>query len=390
MFVSIESSTSRALLKSICYGLPFNAAGLHSDVKAITDRLDDLRHRYTSLRISSGNSAAPVSNYLFYLMIKEKYSNFHFELKKPEKRVVTNLHVFKVKGRIPSLAALLLSDSFVLKTDIEKRYERVENLNKYTNEISSLINGSGVMPPTERSMQVLVNTLDVCKKENSELLFISAICPDYSYTRDADGKPHYTFHSVGHNTGLAGDKLIKAAHAVKTFGAELALPVSHGLFGGEFEYVSFYKNEYSPSQRMEFLDKVDKQLHTIGVTLEAPFKVASFFELCGGEEGWVEQHQHIKQRMMSGDMGLTGLDKYAFQEIYESRKALYAKWFPSSAEEIVWNNFVSQAAEYALMGKLFNEHYKHHVVLAVDHYKMEPFYSYVGASSVLYVKTDYL
>ncbi|MCU1751840.1 hypothetical protein [Pseudomonas sp. 6D_7.1_Bac1] len=390
MFVSIESRTSRTLLKSICYGLPFDATGLHSDTKAVTDRLDELRHRYTSLRISSGNSASPVSNYLFYLMLKEKYSGFHFELRKPERRVVTNLHLFKVKGRIPSLAALLLSDSLAIKTDIENKYERVRNLNKYTNEIASLISGSGVMPPTERSMQGLVNTLELCKKENTELVFISAICPDYSYTRDADGKPQYTFHSVGDNTGLAGDKLIKAASAIKTFGADVGVQVSHGLFGGEFEYVSFYKSDYSPSQRAEFLNKVDTQLHTIGGKLEAPFSVESFFELCGGEEGWNDQHQQIKQRIKSGDMGLTGLDKYAFLEVYESRKALYAKWFPSSEEEIVWNNFISQAAEYALMGKLFNEHYKHHVVLAVDHYKMEPFYSYFGSSSVLYVKTDYL
>ncbi|UZJ61911.1 hypothetical protein OKW98_09460 [Pseudomonas sp. KU26590] len=389
MFVEIDSKTSRAILKSISYGLPYDPVGLHRDSNAISNRLSELRHRYNGMRIGRGKIDAPVSNYLFYLMLKEKYSEFSFELRHSKKQVLTNLHKFKTGGRIPSLAALLLSDSIGTKTDIELKYESVLN-SSFKAQIATLLSDSDIMAPAPNSMKKLIETLDHCKDRNEQLTLVSAICPDYAYIRDATGRPHYTFNSVGHGTGLAGDKLIKAGYAIKTFASESSLRVNHMLYGGEFEYNSFYKGQCTEVERADFLSKVETQLVTVGAKLQTDFQTVSFFQRCGGEEEWVNQHAVISARIRAGDYGETGLDKFSMQEIYESRLPLYSKWFPNAPEEKIWNNFTSQAAEYALMGKLFHEHHGRHVVVAVDHYRMEPFYSYFHPSSVLYIKTDYV
>ncbi|MFU1923879.1 hypothetical protein ACM6PT_42940, partial [Klebsiella pneumoniae] len=39
------------------------------------------------------------------------------------------------------------------------------------------------------------------------LHLVSAVCPDYSHSSDAEGKPRYTFERVGDQPGLAGAKL---------------------------------------------------------------------------------------------------------------------------------------------------------------------------------------
>ncbi|MFT0519133.1 hypothetical protein [Pseudomonas faucium] len=390
MFVEIDSKTSRAILKSISYGLPYDPSGLHRDTAMMASRLSDLRHKYNGVRISRGRKEAPISNYLFYLMLKDKYAEFDFEFRQPCKQVLTNIHKFKTGGRIPSLAALLLSDAIKTKSEMELKYDDVLSESGFKDEIAALLQGSDVMAPTPRSMAQLVSTLQACRQHGAALTLISAICPDYAYLRDASGKPQYTFHSVGQGTGLAGDKLIRAGAAIKAFGEATGLPIEHTLYGGEFEYKSFYKGACSDQQRADFLKKVNTQLCTIGQQLQTASAVGSFFEKCGGEPGWVAQHAAITERIRSGDLGQTGLTRHGLLEIFESRQPLYSKWFPHAAEEEIWQNFTSQAAEYALMGKFFHEQHGRHVVVAVDHFRMEPFYSYFHAASVLYIKTDYL
>ncbi|WP_017905122.1 hypothetical protein [Pseudomonas asplenii] len=391
MFLNIDSRLSRDLLKCINSGIPHDALNVPKEPEFLPRRIEALRNQYTELRKSFGNKTLPVSNYLFYMMLKDKYSEFDFELPKNSKaRVLTNIHVFKTKGRIPSIAALLLSDEHAAKSFVELKYTNVEHIERYGSALTQLLTDGGLMPPTQTAMEGIVAQINRSKSLGRRLTIVSAICPDYSYVTDAEGKPRYTFTHVGAKPGLAGDKLLKVDGALAEFAGAVGVPLEHKLFGGEFEYISFNRNANSASARDEFLDKVYQQLSTIGNQLTAPAVTGSFFELCGDEQGWHERHQAILQRLRSGDYGQTGLDHGQMEEIFESRRPLYSKWFVGQSDEIIWNNFLSQAAEYALMGGIFLEAYQDFVVLAVDHYKMEPFYSFFGPVAVLYVKTDYL
>lgn len=390
MFLDIDSRLSRDLLKCINSGIPHDALNVPKDPESLIGKIEDLRSQYVALRKTFGNKTLPVSNYLFYMMLKDKYSEFDFELRNSRARVVTNIHVFKSKGRIPSIASLLLSDSHVAKSTLELKYAAVEHMGLYGAALSRFVVDGGLMTPTRPAVEGAVAQIHRCKTTGEPLTVVSAVCPDYSYDLTADGKPRYTFTHVGDQPGLAGTKLINTDEALTAFSAAAGVTVEHQLFGGEFEYISFNRNAGSSSAREVFLDKVNRQLQTIGNQLTAPASVGSFFELCGTEQGWHDQHADILQRLRAGDYGQSGLNHEQMKEIFEARRPLYSKWFTGQSDESIWNNFLSQAAEYALMGKIFIDSYNNFVVLAVDHYKMEPFYSFFGPVAVLYVKTDYL
>lgn len=390
MFPDIDSRLSRDLLKCINSGIPHDALNVPKDPESLLGKIEDLRNQYVALRRSFGNKTLPVSNYLFYMMLKDKYSEFDFELRNNRARVVTNIHVFKSKGRIPSIASLLLSDNHVAKSALELKYATVEHMALYGAALSRLVADGGLMTPTRPAIEGAVARIHRCKASSQPLTVVSAVCPDYSYDLTAEGKPRYTFTHVGDQPGLAGTKLINADEALTAFSAAVGITLEHRLFGGEFEYISFNKNAASANAREVFLDKVNRQLLTIGDQMTAPASVGSFFELCGNEQGWHDQHADILERLRAGDYGQTGLNHEQMNEIFEARRPLYSKWFAGQSDELIWNNFLSQAAEYALMGRVFLDVYKNFVVLAVDHYKMEPFYSFFGPVAVLYVKTDYL
>ncbi|MDX1899175.1 hypothetical protein RBB72_29515, partial [Pseudomonas aeruginosa] len=214
--------------------------------------------------------------------------------------------------------------------------------------------------------------------------------PDYSHSSDAEGKPRYTFERVGDQPGLAGAKLVSAGQAVAELARARQVEIRHAILGGEFEYLSFNRNPATGETREGFLGKVERQLERIAGALPCPAATCSFFEMCGGEDGWHRAHGEIVQRLEQGDYGQTGLDYPALESIFLSRLPLYEKWFASQSREQIWASFVSQAAEYALMGKLFGERFDNFVVLAVDHYRMEPFYSFFATVPTLYIRTDYL
>ena len=206
------------------------------------------------------------------------------------------------------------------------------------------------MPPSERALRGLVEALERAAGEGRPLHLVSAVCPDYSHSSDAEGKPRYTFERVGDQPGLAGAKLVSAGQAVAELARARQVEIRHAILGGEFEYLSFNRNPAGET-REGFLGKVERQLERIAGALPCPAATCSFFEMCGGEDGWHRAHGEIVQRLEQGDCGQTGLDYPALESIFLSRLPLYEKWFASQSREQIWASFVSQAAEYALMGK---------------------------------------
>ena len=351
-------------------------------------RLGELKRRYLELRISHGARELPFSNYLFYLILQSRHQEFDFKLRQGNS-VVTNIHRFKSKGRIPSLTTLLLADAVNAKSELELKHPDIPQLDRHARDIERWLAAGNVMPPSERALRGLVEALERAAGEGRPLHLVSAVCPDYSHSSDAEGKPRYTFERVGDQPGLAGAKLVSAGQAVAELARARQVEIRHAILGGEFEYLSFNRNPATGETREGF-GKVERQLERIAGALPCPAATCSFFEMCGGEDGWHRAHGEIVQRLEQGDYGQTGLDYPALESIFLSRLPLYEKWFASQSREQIWASFVSQAAEYALMGKLFGERFDNFVVLAVDHYRMEPFYSFFATVPTLYIRTDYL
>ncbi|MCH3017486.1 hypothetical protein K3W97_14880, partial [Listeria monocytogenes] len=75
--------------------------------------------------------------------------------------------------------------------------------------------------------------------EGRPLHLVSAVCPDYSHSSDAEGTPRDTFARVGDQPGLAGAKLVSAGLAVADLARARQVEIRHAILGGEFEYLSF-------------------------------------------------------------------------------------------------------------------------------------------------------
>ncbi|MBG6327745.1 hypothetical protein I5I24_31155, partial [Pseudomonas aeruginosa] len=200
MIPDIDSRLSRNILKSISYGLPLAEVVPDHTYAQLETRLGELKRRYLELRISHGARELPFSNYLFYLILQSRHQEFDFKLRQGNS-VVTNIHRFKSKGRIPSLTTLLLADAVNAKSELELKHPDIPQLDRHARDIERWLAAGNVMPPSERALRGLVEALERAAGEGRPLHLVSAVCPDYSHSSDAEGKPRYTFERVGDQPG---------------------------------------------------------------------------------------------------------------------------------------------------------------------------------------------
>lgn len=384
----IEAEASRKILKQIRYGIDGFSDQFLSCHGIDAAQISALRAEFVAERGSIGVDKLPVSNFVFYRLIQKKYPDFRFEVDGGSVR--SNIYLFKNNGRIPSLASLLMFDSHVAHTKIERRFDCLSGKKQLSAALNLLLQQANLLTPDADTMRLTVQLFERAQQAQQPLRVFTAVCPDYSYQRDADGKPRYTFEQVGENPGLAGDKLIGCGPVLRAAADMLGISLRHELFGGEFEYSSFSQAKSDQAYRGMFLRRVRKQLECIAGQLHFPASVQSFFGLVGGEANWNILHGNIIDEMSRGNFGAAALTDAEVGDIFESRLPLYEKWFPDSERAVLWRKFIFQAAEYALIGMVYKKVDAAPLVLAVDHFRMGPFYSYSGPIPVLYVKTDYL
>lgn len=149
MIPDIDSRLSRNILKSISYGLPLAEVVPDHTYAQLETRLGELKRRYLELRISHGARELPFSNYLFYLILQSRHQEFDFKLRQGNS-VVTNIHRFKSKGRIPSLTTLLLADAVNAKSELELKHPDIPQLDRHARDIERWLAAGNVMPPSER------------------------------------------------------------------------------------------------------------------------------------------------------------------------------------------------------------------------------------------------
>jgi hypothetical protein len=384
----IEAEASRKILKQIRYGINDFSDQFLSRHGIDEAQIKELRSEFVAERGSIGVDKLPMSNFVFYRLIQKKYPDFRFEVN--DGSVRSNIYMFKNNGRIPSLASMLIFDSHVAHTKIERRFNFLAGKKNLAGALDVLLEKANLVMPNDDTMRLAAQLFERAQQSKKPLRVFTAVCPDYSYQLDAEGKPRYTFEHVGENPGLAGDKLIGCGRVLREVADKAGIAFQHELFGGEFEYSSFSQAKSDNAYRGMFLRRVKNQLHTIARQLYFPTGVRSFFELVGGEANWNILHGNIIDEMTRGNFGTAALSPAEVTDIFESRLPLYEKWFPDCDRTVLWRKFIFQAAEYALIGMVYKKVDDSPLVIAVDHFRMGPFYSYSGPIPVLYVKTDYL
>lgn len=391
--VLFNAKQSREVLKAIRYGMELTLApsvltGEEADWLSV--RLKCLRKRYLARRKHIDETRGTFGNLIFYQLLKEKYAEFQYRVDECGSPL-SNLYDFKIEGRLPSLLTMLINDNLGYVSEPEKRYGPSERFQTLFPHVERLFEEALLVWPDPTSFQRFLDTVLHAQRSGKALQIVVAICPDYSYTTEGS-KVRYTFESVGVKPGLAGMKFLAILPVVQRFLDEIGVAYAINLYGGDFESLA-YADASSPLgvTRAQFVERVQQQIANIADLLAGvPVYRGFFFDEVGGERVWVARHEQIYKALTAGELGSTGLDANALDAVFATRLPLYKEWFKGMDERALRHVFLKQAADYALMGKIYSHRFENVIVLGVDHHRMAPFYSFVHPMPVIYRQTDYI
>jgi hypothetical protein len=381
-----DAKTSREILKSIRYGIEIriNAAGPGSDTAQTETKLHQLRRAYLAKRGAIDERASGFGNVIFYHLLQEKYPALRYALTR-EGYLQSNLHEFKVAGKLPSLLTLLLSETVRQTSALERRYQDDPALSAWSAPLERLFRDALLLYPAWPVLASLLAAWSRAAASGKPVTLVSAICPDYSFVQ-VPGGHRYTFEAVGTSPGLAGGKFIRAVPAFASFFEAVGVPHEIAVYGGDFESLP-------RPDATEFIAKVRAQIACIVQVASAPGRPVTpsfFFDAAGGQAHWVRRHAALVEAIAAGQLGGTGLSAADMDDIFLSRQPLYRAWFEHADDAALRLIFIRQAAEYALMGEIYAGLHENAFVFGVDHARMAPFYAYSQPLPVLYRQTDYL
>lgn len=388
-----DAKTSREILKAIRYGIKVRIdyfMNSEFDSEMLKIGVAQLRKAFLIKRRKRDDINSNFGNVIFFQLLQEKYPEFQFWLDEIG-HVRTNLYDFKINDRIPSLLTLLLNEPIKRISKLERRYGEISHFMKMSEKIENLFHKAQLVYPKREMFLRFLNCMTQAMSTREPLVLVSAICPDYSYAI-REGKVRYTFESLGAQAGLAGNKFIATLPILAHFFEAINVQISVSLFGGDFESRLFKEKgtSFVRISQPDFIKKVRMQIKNIAGQIGLASKQSFFFDVMEGETAWAKRHKEIYARLAHGDFGLTSLSLADAKEIYASRKPLYSTWFKHTDEDTLWQIFLQQAAEYALMGQIYSKLYTNFVVFGVDHSKMTPFYSFSQPVCVIYRHTDYI
>ncbi len=204
-----------------------------------------------------------------------------------------------------------------------------------------------------------------------DLRIFAPVCPDYKTYLDSNGKKRYSFDGIGSGIGLVGSKLIEKYPHLKQSLKSSNLNYELVVLIGDFEATDQNLERLNISGK-EFNKKIKKSCkkYIDDFNLFA-FGFADFF---GGINSWNSRIKDLRK-----DLNLYSfkdldncMPKINHNSIFASRIELYKKWAKNSDEMI--SIFISQIAEYILMGCLIESYHRPSILLTCDHKAMLPYY----------------
>ena len=205
-----------------------------------------------------------------------------------------------------------------------------------------------------------------------DLRIFAPVCPDYETYIDSNGKKRYSFDGIGSGIGLVGSKLIEKYPQLKKSFVSSNLNYELVVLVGDFEATPQNLQRLNISEK-EFNIKIKNSCKKyIDDYNLFSFGFADFF---GGLNSWKSRIKDLRK----------DLNLYTFKDlnncmpninhnsIFASRIELYKKWAKNSDEMI--SIFISQIAEYILMGCLVESYHRPSILLTCDHKAMLPYYA---------------
>ena len=373
--IYISSETSKSVLDSITLNKDINYKKLK--IENLKIQIKNLRSEYSKIKKKLINKKLSYKYFLFWEIIKDKYNENIITLKtrkqKNDKKVnIIFSELNKALGYNPSLLTILIFE------------KEVKNIIRYDNFFKDLEKFADLEKISFQKKISMINKINTGK-----IQLITPLCPDYEHVKVAMGLYKYTFNKLNEGVGLIGKRLMKIIEKIHTIFRKYDIKFEHILYYGDFE--SYSKEILIRTKETEkyFLKKLCNSKRKIQKVCPIGTDVQLLVQSLSTKKNFINMCKKNEVKLIK-ELKKNINFKKNISEISVSRASLYSSWFPnldgSEYEKIV----IKQGAEYASMGKLFIENFKHPIVLGLDHPKMGLFYSVFSDLTAIYGRPKYV
>ena len=197
-----------------------------------------------------------------------------------------------------------------------------------------------------------------------------------------------TFEDLGTDIGVIASRIKKYVNNIYNLFDKYKINYEHIISIGDFEVLSKSNLKRLNITKDEFLKRVKISQKKIQKSLKKSNSQYLFTNHFGGLKNWKKEYENVLKKIKKRDFKKSKLKKKHLDEIILSREKLYKRRFGNITKKQMLEKLISQAAEYALMGKLINEKYENVFVLGADHSKMSKFYSLLNNTLTIYIKKN--
>lgn len=278
----------------------------------------------------------------------------------------------KILGYNPSLLSILL---------FENEFKLLIRYNNFFKEIQDTCEIENINPRTK---------LNIIKKiSKKEIQIITPLCPDYEHVSLGLGLYKYTFNKLNDGLGLIGKRASKIIDNFQKILDKYDFKYKHYLYYGDFEA---YSNEIKKRLKInekQFIQKLEISAMKMRKKINENTEVKLLVKDLSKKSSWQKkcyENFFLIYKKFNNDVKFKSL----INNIALSRKELYSSWFPNIFEKDFCKLVMSQGAEYATMGDIFEKKFTNPMVLGFDHPKMAIFYTLNTDIPVIYGKPKYV
>ena len=373
--IYISSETSKSVLDSITLNKDINFKKLK--IENLKIQIKNLRSEYSKTKKKLINKKLSYKYFLFWEIIKDKYNENIITLKtrkqKNDKKVnIIFSELNKALGYNPSLLTILIFE------------KEVKNIIRYDNFFKDLEKFADLEKISFQKKISMINKINTGK-----IQLITPLCPDYEHVKVAMGLYKYTFNKLNEGVGLIGKRLMKIIEKIHTIFRKYDIKFEHILYYGDFESYSKEILIRTKETEKSFLKKLCNSKRKIQKVCPIGTDVQLLVQSLSTKKNFINMCKKNEVKLIK-ELKKNINFKKNISEISVSRASLYSSWFPNLDESEYEKIVIKQGAEYASMGKLFIENFKHPIVLGLDHPKMGLFYSVFSDLTAIYGRPKYV
>tara|TARA_B100000029_G_C17600922_1_gene965729 strand:+ start:2172 stop:3314 length:1143 start_codon:yes stop_codon:yes gene_type:complete len=372
--INIESEISKSVLNSIIDDNKINYKKLK--IAKLKKDIEKLKYDYNKIKLKIKNIDYSYRYFLFWEIVKKKYSKNIISLKLREQKKNNKVNVVfsdigKALGYNPSLLSLLLFD------------KEIKIILKYDNFFKEL-QKNGDLENINSSKKISI----INKISKGKLQLVTPLCPDYEHVKIAFGLYKYTFNKLNEDVGLIGSRLLKIAEKMHDIFKKYKIGFNHNLYYGDFEAYTKDILDRLKENENSFILKIEKSCKKMNKISKANTKAYLLVKSLSNKKKFLntcKKNERLLREKMKKDI----VFKKIILDITASRSALYSSWYPNYTENDYRDLVIKQGAEYVTMGQMFVEKFKNVIIIGLDHPKMGFFYNIFDDVTAIYGRPKY-